>query len=74
MVRDEAPTQVQDRWDHWLATFDAHDVQYVLLDTQRDRELLRTVQSSPRWSVDFQEGALILFARTRAHAGARVAV
>jgi hypothetical protein len=74
MVRDEALTQAKDRLDHWLAALNAYDVQYVILDTERDGELLRTVQSNPRWTVDFQEGTSILFARTRVHVGARVAV
>jgi hypothetical protein len=74
MVRDEAPAQAEDRLDRWLAALDAYDVQYVILDTQGDGELLRTVESNPGWTVDFQEGTSILFARTRAHVGARVAV
>jgi hypothetical protein len=73
-MRGEAPPQAKDRLDQWLAALEAYDVQYVILDTERDGELLRTVQSNPGWIIDFQEGNSMLFARTRAHVGARVAV
>jgi hypothetical protein len=74
MLRDPAPTQAKDRSDRWLAALDALCVQYLILDTQRDRELMRLVQSNPKWTIDFQEGNSILFARAQAHISARVAV
>lgn len=73
MYRDQAPTQAKDQLDRWLATLDAYGVQYLMLDAQRDRELLRRVQSNPTWTIDFQEGNSILFTRTRARASARIA-
>ena len=73
MLRDRVPIEGKDRLDHWLAALDVYGVQYLILDTERDRELLRLVQSNPRWTVDFQEGNSMLFARTQAHISARVA-
>ncbi len=72
MVRAQTPTQAEDRLERWLATLDAYGVQYLILDTQRDRELLQLVQSDPKWIIDFQDGDSILFARTQAHASTRV--
>jgi hypothetical protein len=74
MVRAQAPTQAKDRLDRWLATLDAYGVQYLILDTKRDHELVRLVQSNPEWTIDFQEADSILFARTQPHLSARVAV
>ena len=40
----------------WLASLEAHDVQYLILDVQGDAELLRQVCHQPGWRVDFNDG------------------
>lgn len=74
MLPEQDPTGGKNQVNRWLAALDAYGVQYVILDTRRDGELARTVQSNPSWTVDFQEGTSILFARARAHVGALVEV
>lgn len=73
MSRDQAPIQTKGRLDHWLVTLDAYGVQYLILDKQRDRELLHLVQSNPKWTLDFVDGDSMLFARSQAHNSAQVA-
>ena len=73
MLRDRVPIKGRDCLDHWQADLDMYGVQYLILDTEHDHELLRMVQCNPRWTVDFQEGNSMLFARTPAYISARVA-
>ncbi len=65
MPRDQAVAQKTDRYEDWLAILDTYGVQFLILDLQRDDELLRSVRSHPGWTVDFQDGETILFARNR---------
>ena len=73
MLRDRISIKGKDHSDHWLAALDVYGVQYLILDTERDRDLLHLVQFNPRWTVDFQEGNSMLFVQTQAHISARVA-
>ena len=73
MLRDQALIQAKDRLGRLLSDLDAYGVQYLILDAQHDCELLRLVQSNPKWTIDFREGNSILFARTQVHTSARVA-
>jgi outer membrane biogenesis lipoprotein LolB len=73
MLREHVPIEGKERLDQWLAALDVHGVQYLILDTKRDSELLGLVQSNLQWTIDFQEGNSMLFTRTQAHISARVA-
>ncbi|MEJ2732857.1 MAG: hypothetical protein P8189_04685 [Anaerolineae bacterium] len=73
MLREHVPIEGKERLDQWLAALDVHGVQYLILDTERDSELLGLVQSNLQWTIDFQEGNSMLFTRTQAHISARVA-
>ena len=53
-------------YDNWLSAFDALDVQFLILDAERDRKLLQHVQTHPRWTLDFSDGESVLYARTGA--------
>jgi hypothetical protein len=50
--------------EDWLGAFDEHGVQFVIVDVHSDRELLALLQSQPEWTVDFQDGEGVIFART----------
>jgi len=39
-------------------------VQFLILDTDRDRDLYEMVRSQPGWRIDFEDGQSILLART----------
>jgi hypothetical protein len=65
MPRDQAIVQTTDRYENWLAILDTYGVQFLILDTRRDDDLLRSVRLHPDWTVDFQDGESILFARNR---------
>lgn len=53
-------------YERWLAVLDALDVQFLVLDTERDRDLFQLVRSRPGWKLDVQDGESVLFARKAA--------
>jgi hypothetical protein len=65
MSRDRVTQDVNWQED-WLATFDAHGVQFLVLDIRHDGDLLQLVRSEPGWAVDFQDTDAVLLTRTRA--------
>ncbi len=48
------------RWSTWL---DVEDVQTVILDRREDIGLLRLLQSSRDWTVDFADRQSVIFVR-----------
>jgi hypothetical protein len=48
----------------WLAVLDRHAVQFLILDTDRDRDLYQIVRSQPGWRIDFRDGQSMVLART----------
>ncbi len=73
MPQNPAATQGVGRHHNWLAVLDAYSVQFLVLDRGRDSDLLRAAQSHPGWTVDFQDGEVVLLARVQTHDGARIA-
>jgi hypothetical protein len=61
-----AAAQKTGRHENWLALLDALDVQFLVLDVQRDGKLLKLVRSNPKWMVDCTDGQSVLFTRTGA--------
>jgi hypothetical protein len=39
--------------EQWLAILHEHDVQFLILNRRRDAELLRLVESSHKWEVEW---------------------
>jgi hypothetical protein len=68
MSKQEGSTQPGGRFDGWLAVLDLHRVQYLILNKERDVNLLSLVRARPGWSVDFEDGTSVLFSRSRAGA------
>ena len=64
MSQQEGSTQAGDRFDGWLSVLDQHRVQYLILNKERDGNLLTLVRGRPGWSVDFEDGTSVLFARS----------
>ena len=52
--------------EDWLAALDRHGVRYMVLDRQRDGDLLDCFGSQPGWSVCFQDEEAVNFARAGA--------
>ena len=57
-----------DRYEGWLSDFDNLDVQFLVLDAERDRRLLQLARAHPQWIVDFADGESVLFVRASAPA------
>ena len=68
MSQNGGPTQLSGRFDGWLAVLNRYDAQYLILDRERDGELLSLVRSRPGWTVDFEDEASVLFSRSPAGA------
>jgi hypothetical protein len=66
MLQHENPTQLGGRPDRWLAVLDRYDVQYLILDKERDGKLLSLVRARPGWTVDLEDEASVLFCRSLA--------
>ncbi|MGC9393496.1 MAG: hypothetical protein ACP5J4_01430 [Anaerolineae bacterium] len=50
----------------WLALLDAENVQTVILSRHEDRDLLRLLQRSPQWAIDFADRWSAIFVRRAA--------
>jgi hypothetical protein len=48
-------------WPGWLEEF---DVQFLMLGTDHDAELLEILRPDPRWSIDSQDEQSVLLVRT----------
>jgi len=73
VARDQAPARRSGRLESWLTALDTHGVQFLILDKQRDRRLLKLVRSRPGWAVDFEDRESVLFTRIRTPQGAGAA-
>jgi len=63
MLQNQDVAQGSGRYEHWLAVLDAYGAQFLILDTQRDGDLLQAVRSQPGWIVDFKDEGVVLFTR-----------
>jgi hypothetical protein len=63
MSQDGADTQGIGLAEDWPALFDAHDVQFLVLDIEQDGDLARCFRSHPGWRVDFADAQSMLLAR-----------
>ena len=68
MMRTEASVPAAGRSARWLASLDAFQVQFLILDAQRDRALLDAARAHPAWMVDYEDGDSVLLARSAAPA------
>ncbi len=50
----------------WPDLLDEYDVQFVALDAHRDGDLLKLVRSKPEWTVESEDGEVVVFARREA--------
>lgn len=63
MPGDHAVTQRGDGQEDWPTVFDRYGVQFLALDVNSDGDLLQRFQGEPQWTVDFEDGDSVLFAR-----------
>ena len=63
MARDQASTGSTSRDPRWPAILHEFDVQFLVLDTQRNRDLFQLFRSQPGWTLGFRDGNEVLFAR-----------
>ena len=63
MLGDHAVTQRGNAEEDWPTVFDRYDVQFLALDLNSDGDLLRRFQVEPQWTVEFEDGHSVLFAR-----------
>jgi hypothetical protein len=45
----------------WLQMLDEENVQFIVLDSQTDADLVETIRSQPEWTVDFEDAELVIF-------------
>jgi hypothetical protein len=48
---------------NWPEVFDRYRVQYLFLDKEGDRELLRQFRTEPQWLVELENRESVLLAR-----------
>jgi len=63
------PSELEGR-EAWLADLDAQGVEFLLLDAEKDGNLLRDVDGHPGWRVELRDGESVLLCRTQALADA----
>ena len=47
----------------WLDQLDEHGVEFVILDLHGDSDLAEILRLQPAWTVDFEDGEAVIFAR-----------
>jgi uncharacterized radical SAM superfamily protein len=45
----------------WLQMLDEENVQFIILDLQSDADLVETIRSQSKWTVDFEDAELVIF-------------
>lgn len=83
MSNEHVDTQSIGPDERWPAILDRYGVQFLVLDIDRDSDLLQVIRTQPGWTVDFKDSASVVFARAGAaraleepggaHQGARLA-
>ncbi|MBN2007258.1 MAG: hypothetical protein JXA21_28160 [Anaerolineae bacterium] len=48
---------------NWPEHFEAHDVQFVVLNLSQDKDLVQTLRRRLGWTVDFEDQESVIFAR-----------
>ena len=51
---------------NWRRVLDAYQVRFLVLNLQSEDDMVQFFRSQPGWSVDFEDGESIIFARTGA--------
>lgn len=65
MPQDTSATQMQGRSESGLEGLDVFGVQFLVVDARRDSDLLQAARTHPAWTIDFEDGESVLFARAR---------
>jgi hypothetical protein len=52
--------------EDWVEMVEKQGVQFLVLSRHDDSDLLKLFQSQPGWTVDFEDGEAIVFARADA--------
>jgi hypothetical protein len=71
MLEEQAVAREIRQYERWLAALDAFDVKFLVLDIERDGELVQAARSHPGWDVDLEDGDAVLFARAGASSNAK---
>jgi hypothetical protein len=50
---------------HWPGILDRYDVRFLVLDIQKDGDLLQLFWSHPEWAVDTEDGDAVLLIHSR---------
>jgi len=64
MLQDYPVTQQTGMNEHWLGVFDEHNVQFLALNPYSDSDLVKLLRSRSGWTVDFEDGEVVIFVRT----------
>jgi hypothetical protein len=51
---------------NWFKVLDKYGVQFLILDTHDDADLLDLIQSQPEWQVDTKDEEMVVFSRVEA--------
>jgi hypothetical protein len=73
MIEKQGSVQKVRRYQNWLSILDEFEVQFLLLDTQKDRDLFQMIRERTDWIVDIREGERVLLTRAQMPTGAFIA-
>ena len=59
-------TQVTTINENWLRVLDEHSARFLVLNLRSEGDMVKFFRSQPGWSVDFEDGESIIFARNEA--------
>lgn len=64
MSEQRATPQKASVHEDWPGVLDAYGVQFLVLDTSSDGELLKIFKAQPGWRIYDQDEATVIFARS----------
>lgn len=69
MPQEQSHLPAANQSAYWLALLDTHQVQFLMLDIERDRGLYQAVRSHPNWKLDCCDDRSVLLrcVRTSVH-------
>jgi hypothetical protein len=65
---------LEPRIGEWLVLLEEFDVQFLMLDTDHDAELLELFQAHPAWAIDSQDDQSVLLVRTDVRPSALISI
>ena len=66
MLLNQSTTSEQGIIETWQNLLDEYEIRHILLEVDRDRELISGMRHQAKWAVEVEDAEAVLFARSDA--------